>query len=335
MKSAHRHELETNALAHRLEAFIERYKPYGSRIAGVLIAVIVLIFIWSYVAGSSTERQSTAWDTFNRAIGSSPPNLDEIHRTAQDFPNTQMQEMADVTWADAQVYVASRGYLANRKVAMETLDKAASAYQSIIQSTKNDQLIGRAHLGLARIYEMQNHLDKARDEYGKVTGAYANYAKAQAERLAKPESQETYAWLATAQPPQPKPPMGPGTPGKPPEFSPGEMGLPPAGGADAGKADSTKGAERSVRQSSQKFERREEGNARSVQGRPKASRRLNTASQGRNARRRRKRRNQTGREARRKSGEVVAAVGCVELRETHQPFDDWWVSSNSTHPTNM
>ena len=36
MKSAHRHELETNVLAHRLEMFIERYRPYASQIVGVI-----------------------------------------------------------------------------------------------------------------------------------------------------------------------------------------------------------------------------------------------------------------------------------------------------------
>jgi len=245
MKSAHRHELETNTLAHRLEIFIQRYKPYASQILGVFIAILAVIIIWSYLAGSSSARRTEAWDTFNHAVTSTPPNLDDIHRTAQEYPGTPMQAMADVTWADAQVYIASRGYLGNRPKALETLDKAASAYEGVIQSSNDDQLIGRARLGLARIYEMQNHLDKARDEYGKVTGAYAKYAQLQVERLAKPEAQETYAWLATAQIPQQKMPAGPGTPGKTPEFTPAEMGLPPgpaAGRTEADKAGDAKGA---------------------------------------------------------------------------------------------
>src|SRR6185503_9385327 len=127
MKSAHRHELETNALAHRLEVYIERYKPYASQIIGVLIAIVAVIMIGSYLMGSSSARKSEAWDTFNRAVTATPPNLDDIHRTAQEFPNTPMQHVADVTWADAQVYIASRGYLANRPKALETLDKATSA----------------------------------------------------------------------------------------------------------------------------------------------------------------------------------------------------------------
>src|SRR5215212_10219139 len=246
MKSAHRHELETNALAHRLEVFIERYKPYASRIVGVLIAIVAVILIASYFAGSSSARKSEAWDTFNRAVTSTsfgaPPSLDDLHRAAQEYPGTPMQQIADVTWADAQVWYAARNYLANRPKSLELLNAATSAYEAVIQSSKDERLIGRARLGLARIYEMQNKLDKAREEYGKVTGAYAKYAQAQAERLAKPEAQETYAWLSTAQVPQPMAPTGPGTPGQRPEFSPGEMNLPATGPAAAPKAEDTKAA---------------------------------------------------------------------------------------------
>src|SRR4051812_27130085 len=126
MKSAHRHELETNVLAHRLEIFIERYKPYASRIVGGLIAVVALILIGSYLAGSSSARKSEAWDAFNFAATSSqfgsPQILDELHRGAQEYPSTPLQQISDVTWADAQVYFASRQYLANRQRTLETLN---------------------------------------------------------------------------------------------------------------------------------------------------------------------------------------------------------------------
>jgi hypothetical protein len=242
MKSAHRHELETNALAHRIEIFLERYKPYASQIIGVLIAIAAVIVIGSYLMGSSSSRKSEAWDTFNRAITATPPNIDDIHRAAADNPNTPLQQIADVTWADAQVYIATRGYLANRAKALETLNTASSAYESIIQSSKDERLIGRARLGLARIYEMQNKLDKAREEYGRVSGAYAKYAEVQVERLNKPDVQDTYAWLSTAQLPLPKAPAGPGTPGQRPEFSPGEINLPATGPAAAPKMGDTKAA---------------------------------------------------------------------------------------------
>jgi hypothetical protein len=168
--------------------------------------------------------------------------LDEIHRTAQEYPGTPMQEMADVTWADSQVFLASRAYLTNRQAATDMLSKAQSAYQGVIQTSPDEALTGRAKLGLARVYEMQNQLDKAKEQYRQVTGPFADYARQQAERLSKPEAADTYAWLATAQPPATSAPTGPGTPGKQPEFSAGEIALPGAADTDAGQAPDTQGA---------------------------------------------------------------------------------------------
>src|SRR5262245_17737517 len=100
MKAAERHKLETNALAHRLEVFIERYRPYVSKIALGALALIALMFIWSYVSGSSAARRNEAWDSYNQAIGAQPMNVEQLHQTAQEYQGTAMQQLADVTWAD-------------------------------------------------------------------------------------------------------------------------------------------------------------------------------------------------------------------------------------------
>jgi hypothetical protein len=249
MKSAHRHQLETNVLAQRLDVFIERVRPYAATVAGVILAVVVIMFVWSYVAGSSTARQGAAWDAYNRGIASVPPNLEQLRQSAEEYPGTKMQQMADITWADWQVMIGSRDYVNNREAAMEALQRATSAYQGILQTTDNERLINRAHLGLGRIYEMQNELEKAREEYGKVTGGYTLFAREQAERLNKPEAKEAYAWLATAEAPRQRAPSGPGTPGARPEFSagdfplPGDEAQPSPTGTDPAEATSTEGFE--------------------------------------------------------------------------------------------
>jgi hypothetical protein len=106
--------------------------------------------------------------------------------------------------------------------------------------------VNRAHLGLARVYEMQNELEKARQEYLKVKGGYQQFAQEQAERLATPEAQEAYAWLATAQAPRPRAPAGPGTPGQRPEFAADDFPLPgeiPDAGATDGASDQSESFE--------------------------------------------------------------------------------------------
>jgi hypothetical protein len=116
---------------------------------------------------------------------------------------------------------------------MEALERASSRYQSVLETSEDDRVLNRARLGMARIYEIRNEPEKARDEYLKVTGAYAKYAKDQAKRLATPESKETYAWLAKAEPKFPRSMPGLGGPAGGTDFSAAELALPsdsPEGG---------------------------------------------------------------------------------------------------------
>lgn len=231
MKSEHRHELETNVLAQRLDAVIHRIQPYLSTIAGVVAALIVVMFAWSYISGSSAARRSQAWDDFNLAVAEVVPDANQLREVAQEHPGTAMQRMADATWADSQVWLAARDYIYNRAAAVEALSKATSAYQGIIQSSDDARLRNRAQLGLARVYELQGKLEEARQEYLKVGGGYQQYAKLQAERLTQPESKAMYAWLESARPPLPQSSLG-GTPsGQRPAFSEGDLGLPGENGA--------------------------------------------------------------------------------------------------------
>jgi hypothetical protein len=231
MKSEHRHELETNVLAKKLDVWVERLRPYASTIAGVVVAIVIVMFLWSYFAGSSSARQNQAWDTYNQAITEAVPDIDQLRQAAQEYPGTKMQHLADVTWADGQVFIAARDYIYNRNSSKDAIEKAVSAYRSVIQSSDDARLVNRAQLGIARAHEIDGKLAEARDDYRAVKGAFEEYAKRQADRLEKPDSKETYAWLASARPKLPRAPQGAGTPGVQPEFSAGDLALPnaPAG----------------------------------------------------------------------------------------------------------
>jgi hypothetical protein len=242
MKSQHRHELETNWLAKRLKVVIERGRPYVSTAAGIAVAVVLVMLVWSYVAGSSSARQSEAWNEFNQAVVEPQPDVDRLRALAEEHPNTKMQQLADVTWADSQVWLAAHNFLYDRTGALAALEKASSRYQSVMETSEDERVLNRARLGMARVHEIRGDLDKAREEYLKVTGGIAKYAEEQAKRLATPESKETYAWLAKAEPTRPR-----STPGDRPTtgsyFSPADLALPgdsPAGGTTAtpGEAES-------------------------------------------------------------------------------------------------
>ncbi len=228
MKTERRHELESNALARRVDTIIEDLKPYASTVAGILAAVAVAILGWSYLSSSSSSRQAEAWNVYNQAIEGYYPNLNLLKTAAEENPGTAMQEFADVTWADGQVWMATREMLTRRSSADELLGKARGAYQSIIRTSNNDRVVNRARYGLAQVSEMQNEVDKAIEQYNSVQGAFAELAKARAKELGEAKTKEALSWLATAEAPRRMPPMGPGTPGQRPNFSADELSIPGA-----------------------------------------------------------------------------------------------------------
>lgn len=233
MKSQHRHELETNWLAKRLNVMIERGRPYASTVLGIAVAILLVMVVWSIVAGSSSARQSEAWNEFNQAVVEPQPDVERLRALAEEHPNTKIQQLADVTWADSQVWLAAHNYLYDRRGAMDALEKASSRYQSVIDTSKDARVLNRARLGMARVHEIRGELDKAREEYLKVTGGIARYAEEQAKRLATPESKETYAWLAKAEATRPRSTPGLGGRASNPGFSAADLALPgdsPTGG---------------------------------------------------------------------------------------------------------
>jgi hypothetical protein len=225
MKSEHRHELETNALAKRLAVVVDNVRPF---MPGIIVAAVVGLLGtigYSYFSSESAAKQSETWNAYNQSVEGLIPNIDSLKQTAEENAGTPTQLLANATWADGQIWMASRAYIQSRPAALEAANRARTAYEAILQSTDNPQLINRAELGLGRAYELRNEPDKAREHYLKVTGGFADFAKQRAETLAEPKTKEAWEWLANAEAPR-RPATGAGTPGKRPEFSAGDLDIP-------------------------------------------------------------------------------------------------------------
>lgn len=228
MKSEHRHELETNWLAHHAAIWIEKIQPYNSLIVGGVLTILILMFAYSYFGGETSARQSAAWDSYNEAVEGGAPNLDRLRESAEEYPDSPMQHLADATWADGQLYLASRYFFANRAVSNEAVNRAIATYQGLLRESQDGRMQSRAHFGLARAYELQGDLEQAQAEYQLVTGGFAAAAEDRIKELDNQNTKDTYAWLATAEGPRRTAPAGPGIPGQQPQFSPGEIELPKA-----------------------------------------------------------------------------------------------------------
>ncbi|HEY4232289.1 MAG TPA: hypothetical protein VGM76_02590 [Lacipirellulaceae bacterium] len=228
MKAQHRHELETNALAKRLGVVVDRLRPYAPVVIGVVVACLIGLTALSYFSGASAARQSETWNAYNQAVEGLIPNVDRLKQAAEENAGTPAQLWANAAWADGLLWSACRAYVQNRPAALDSANRARSVYETLLQSTEDEQLINRAQFGLGRVYELRNEPDKAREHYLAVRGGFADLAKQRAEKLADPKSKDVFEWLASAQAPRRAAPAGSGTPGQRPEFSAGELDMPSA-----------------------------------------------------------------------------------------------------------
>ncbi len=220
MKTERRHDLETNELARRATVWIEKVKPYSTLLVGVavvLLGVWVISSVWGSIAASEDEA---AWDAYGLAISSDDLEMVKMQRLANDdlYQGTRMQEWAFAAWADRQLYLATRQYLLDRTDAQERLQRIVGVYEQLATNAGEEQLRNRARFGLARVYELQNKLEKSGALYDQVQGDLQLLARLYADRLLTPEAKETYAWLETAKLPRRELKGAPGTPGSKPVF---------------------------------------------------------------------------------------------------------------------
>jgi hypothetical protein len=198
MKSEHRHDLETNWLAHHLAVWIERLKPHTTKLmlaAGVVAGLLVVVSISSSVSASKSKA---AWEAYALAVNSTDPELMQLQQVAEEYPDTTMQEWAYATWADRQLMIASSRYLIDREAARERLRKVQGKYEFIVNSG-DPQIRDRAHFGLARVYEMLDQLDQAKNEYALVQGDLAKLATERTNQLESDTVQQSCKWLATTE----------------------------------------------------------------------------------------------------------------------------------------
>lgn len=220
MKSEHRHQLETNDLSARLARAIENLKPFtGQIVTGIaaLILVYLGLTIWN---AQSAQREQEAWDAFAFAADTRDPELKGLQGVAssEEYAGTNMQEWAYAGWADRQVLIAMELCLRDREQANDHLRNVSGVYEQLASSANDPQVLNRARFGLARVYELQNKLDEARQQYLTVRGDLEPQASERAKQLDSEEVREACSWLATAELPKLDLTGGQGATGERPDF---------------------------------------------------------------------------------------------------------------------
>ncbi len=171
MKSAHRHDLETNTLAKELAVWGEKLRPYSSAMlvaAAALVAMYLILSVWSSYGAA---RDRAAWDEYQMAILDGDGEMKQLQAVAASDENAgalKMQDWAYVTWADRQLRIASDQYLTDRTGADKRLSAIVAVYENFSTNASDPEVRNRARLGLARVDELQNRLDDARKHYALV-----------------------------------------------------------------------------------------------------------------------------------------------------------------------
>ncbi|MGL4513529.1 MAG: hypothetical protein ACRCT8_10595 [Lacipirellulaceae bacterium] len=197
MDSEHRHELQENALANWLTEAFDRVQPMLPAIGvGAVVAVAGVIGWNSY---SSTQESTVAerWRSYTLAMEGSTPSLDALRDASNEHPGTPVADWADITWADGRMFFAADQFLRNRPLADTAIDESVAVYERLVDA-KDAGIAARASYGVARAFDMRGEIDKAIEQYGRVTGSFGKLAAARAEELAAPRVKDDYAWLAQA-----------------------------------------------------------------------------------------------------------------------------------------
>ncbi|MEQ8846423.1 hypothetical protein [Botrimarina sp.] len=240
MDSEHRHELEQNELATWLADKIEAVKPYLPAIAAGLVLLIAAWIGYGAWRASKAAARADRWEDYARAVDTGMPDLPLLRQAAEENPGTAVQQWSDITWADGQLFRGANLFFQDRNQADQAIADAVKVYEELVASSDN-VISGRASYQLARAYELQGELEKAREQYGRVTGAFAPLAEARVSELDSKGVKQAYEWItatsAAASPEAEGPSIG--------ELEPDELTLPdaPPANPDAALSDLLQGFE--------------------------------------------------------------------------------------------
>ena len=160
MKSARKHELQTNELADAMGHFVERIKPHarfiGYGVAAVLVAVIVLVTLPALRGGSDP-----AGSEFNQALLT--PDVQRLRDFVKDYPSAVQTPAARLLLAQRLMDQALRtggGAAPDAKAkAAALVDEAKGLFEQVAQTPSLEAL---ARVGLALVAAQQGDVGKAR-----------------------------------------------------------------------------------------------------------------------------------------------------------------------------
>lgn len=196
MKAEHRKELMTNTLAHRLGEAVQSVKEGPSRgtvfaLAAVAL-VLILVFVWRYLAASAEETDSARWLEWDSL--STPGQLKQF------VENKEVQEQAQGRLARLEEArralhdgLRQLGRGGTRKDALEEIHKAAELYDRLDGEFADKPFLHQQVLmGAAKAHEGLGDAEQARVYYRQLQEKYGNtvFGRDAAEQLRRLDEAE-------------------------------------------------------------------------------------------------------------------------------------------------
>jgi hypothetical protein len=235
MKTERRHELQTNVLAESLARWGEKVRPYSRAALAGLIAIVAVLFAWSYYSAQASRHEADGWNEYFEAMNERDPR-ERLGQIVERYPGTSVGQCSRVVLADIELDDGTNRLFSDKAAAKDELRRVVDTYQAVLFETDDASLRQRATYGLARAREaLGQDLAKASEEYRSIAerwpdSPYAAPALERAKDLDRAETKQFYDWFAKYEPPRPMS-NEPGTPGARPDFlkdplEPGSLKLP-------------------------------------------------------------------------------------------------------------
>jgi len=181
MKAEERKQLETNVLADRLGKIVQALKQGPNRtmwiVGGVVVAAVVLYFVWNYFAKSSEEKSSTAWVQLMRLLsgesltpsdekGITPSIQAELEKFAKDHEGTSQARIARFDLSNLALAEGEKRLGPNQELPLEDVRRSADLYEKLQSETTDYPVLHQlVILRCGKARETLGEFDKALEKY--------------------------------------------------------------------------------------------------------------------------------------------------------------------------
>ena len=199
------HELEKNLLAEKLAKINTAIEPYSK----IIVAVIAVIVVGAIGIGLMRMNESAQRSDATLQLLMQNPEV------ADNFPGTAAASWSMLNQGNDFLSQGVQSLYTDREEATTLLDNAKKQFKRAIDSSDNEVLNSRGHLGLAMIAESLGEIDDAIKHYEKVASigeseAMVTDVEKRIKTLNQPETKKFLTWFAEQ------------------DFSPADPSLPPA-----------------------------------------------------------------------------------------------------------